>query len=451
MFLEFPGVGGRVDSMRSRISRLVLVPIILVTLGLACHHSSSNTDAAPGTPPKITGGPADTSTITGRSVSFEITATGAPTLRFQWAKDGIDILGAISSSLIIPNPKVQDAGHYAVTVTNPNGVLTSPSATLAVLQALTFTAPVGLATDAAGNIYIADTDDHTIWKVSPAHQKTLLAGSSRLPGVTDAQGTNARFNSPGALALDPAGNLVVADTGNHAIRRIAPDGTVTTLAGSPGLPGSADGLGALARFNAPNGLVVAASGAMYIADTQNHTIRFLAVDGTVTTYAGSAGNPGLSNGAGAIARFNQPTGLALAPNGSLYVSDYGNSCIRLIDATATATTFAGAPNTHGLTDGSATTALFYQPMGIALDATGVLWVADSRNHAIRRVAADGTVTRVAGSGTLGNTDANGTAALFNLPCGIATTPAGSLLVADTHNHILRDLTPTGAVTTLTVP
>ena len=451
MFLEFPGVGGRVDSMRSRISRLFLLPIILVTLGLACNRSSSNTDAAPGTPPKITGGPTDASTITGRSVSFEITATGAPTLRFQWAKDGIDILGAISSSLIIPNPKVQDAGHYTVTVTNPHGMLTSSPATLTVLQALTFTAPVGLATDAAGNTYIADTDDHTIWKVSPAHLKTLLAGSSRLAGATDAQGTNARFNSPGAIALDSAGNLVVADTGNHSIRRIAPDGTVTTLAGSPGLPGSADGLGALARFNAPNGLAVIGSGAMYIADAQNHTIRFLAVDGTVTTYAGSAGNPGLSNGVGALARFNQPTGLALAPNGSLYVSDSGNSCIRLIDPTAAVTTLAGKANSHGLADGSATTALFYQPMGIALDASGALWVADSRNHAIRRVAADGTVTLIAGSGTLGNTDANGAAALFNLPCGIATTSAGSLLVADTQNHILRNLTTTGAVTTLTTP
>ena len=190
---------------------------------------------------------------------------------------------------------------------------------------------------------------------------------------------------------------------------------------------------------------------MYIADSLNHTIRFLAVDGTVTTYAGSAGNPGLSNGVGALARFNQPTGLALAPNGSLYVSDSGNSCIRLIDPTAAVTTLAGKANSQGLADGSATTALFYQPMGIALDASGALWVADSRNHAIRRVAADGTVTLIAGSGTLGNTDANGAAALFNLPCGIATTSAGSLLVADTQNHILRNLTTTGAVTTLTTP
>ena len=452
MFLGFPGVGEMVDSRLTRISRLFLLPMFLVLLAAGCRHSSSSPNLAqPGTPPAVTVQPVDATTITGRSVTFAITASGANTIRYQWAKDGIAILGAIDWSYTIPNPKLQDTGHYAVTLTNAYGTAISSSAALTVAQALTFTAPVGLATDAAGNLYIADTDDHTIWKVSPAHQKTLLAGSSGLPGATDAQGTNARFNSPGAIALDSAGNLVVADTGNHTIRRIAPDGTVTTLAGSSGLPGSVDGLGALARFNAPNGLAVAGSGAMYIADSQNHTIRFMAVDGTVTTYVGSAGSPGLSNGAGALARFNQPTGLALAPNGSLYVSDSGNSCIRVIDPTATVSTLAGKANSHGFTDGSATTALFYQPMGIALDASGTLWVADAHNHAIRRVATDGTVTRIAGSGTFGNADANGAAALFNLPCGIVTTPAGSLFVADTQNHILRNLTPTGDVTTLTTP
>lgn len=462
MFLEFPGSRGMLDPMppsvaaagrlmnRMRFPRLLLLPLLLVTLGMACHHGSSNNTASPGTPPVITGGPTDASTITGRPVTFEITATGAPTLRYQWAKDGVDILGAIHSALSITSPKVQDAGRYVVTVTNPNGTLTSSSATLTVLQAVTFTTPVGVVTDASGNLFVSDTEDHTLWKVDAAHQKTLLAGSSGLAGSADGIGNQARFDHPGGIALDPAGNLVVADTGNHTIRRIAPDGTVTTLAGSPGLPGAVDGLGPVARFRGPNGLVVTPAGTMYIADSQNHTIRFMALDGTITTYAGTAGMPGLANGAGAGAQFNQPTGLALAPDGSLYVADYGNSCIRLISPALFVSTFAGAP-THGFQDGSATTAQFYLPMGIALDSAGVLWVVDTRNHAIRRVKSDGTVSLFAGSGTLGNADGTGTLALFSLPGGIAITPSGNLLVADTQNHILRSITPAAVVTSLTTP
>lgn len=437
-----------------QISRFFLLPVLLLGLGAACssHHSDPNSVSSP---PAITVQPVNTSTVTGRLVSLSVTATGASTpqfpLSYQWAKDGLDILGARAATFTLYSPNPQDSGSYTVTVTNAVGSITSSPAILTVAAAVTFQSAVGVVSDALGNLYVSDANDHTIWKVDPANQKTLLAGSPGLPGSSDGQGSNAQFRNPGGLALDPAGNLVVADTGNHTIRRIAPDGTVTTLAGSPGVPGSADGVGAQARFNAPYGIAVDGSGTVYIADTQNHTIRHMATDGTVTTYAGAAGQPGLANGANANALFNQPNGLALAPDGTLVVADYGNSCIRTISPAGQVSTLAGS-GTSGFADGAGALATFYWPVGVAVDASGTIWVADTHNHAIRKVLPDHTVSTLAGlGGTPGNADGTGTTARFSLPCGIATTPSGNLIVADTYNHILRVVTPAGVVTTPTAP
>jgi sugar lactone lactonase YvrE len=441
--------------LRDRAARLLrktclLVPILFLALTGACsrHH---NTASDPGTPPVITAGPIDATTVTGRPISFSITVTGAATLRFQWAKDGSSILGALGSTYTIPNPKLLDAGAYTVTVTNPNGTVTSSAANLTVQAALTFTTPTGITSDATGNLFVSDPSDHSIWKVDTTNHVTLLAGSSGNPGSTDGKGSGAQFRNPGAIALDPAGNLVVADTGNHTIRRIAPDGTVTTLAGSPGISGSTNDIGTLARFNSPNGLAVDGIGAIYIADTLNHSIRLLATNGAVTTYAGTPGTPGQANGSGSTAQFDQPCGLALAPTGVLYVADYGNSAIRIIAPSAQVGTLAGKPGTFGFNDGTGLAALFDLPMSLTLDSTGALWVADTHNHSIRHITPDGLVALKAGSGSSGNMDGTSSAALFNLPCGITTLPSGNMVVADTYNHILRLVTPAGVVTTLTFP
>ena len=438
-----------------RISRFFLFPALLLGLGLAAlgtgcssHHSDPNSMSSP---PAITTQPVDASTVTGRPVSFSVTATGAATLSFQWAKDGVDILGARQATFTLRQPTPQDSGTYAVTVSNSVGTLTSSPVTLTVTAAVTFQSAVGIVSDASGNLFVSDAVDHTIWKVSATNQKTLLAGSSGFPGSADGQGSSAQFRNPGGLALDANGNLLVADTGNNTIRQIAPDGTVTTLAGVAGIPGAADGLGTQARFNAPNGIAVNGAGVIYVADSGNHTIRRLALDGTVTTYAGTAGQPGLLNGAAASAQFNQPSGLAVGPDGTLVIADYGNSCIRSITPAGQVSTLAGQI-THGYVDGSGALASFYWPVGLTVDASGTVWVADTHNNAIRKVLPDHTVSTLAGlGGTGGNADGTGTAALFYFPCGITTTPSGNLIVADTYNHILRVVTPSGVVTTLTTP
>ncbi len=463
MFLKVPGVGEAPAPMHSAASRggflrrlrtlgVVLLPLLLVT-SLACskHH---DTASDPGKPPVITTQPLAVSTVTGRQASFSVAATGQEVLRYQWYKDGTKVLGALGATFTLYNPRVEDAGHYTVTITNPVSTISSDPVTLTVAAAVSFISPTGIVVDGAGTTYLSDMDDHTIWKVSPAptYLKTLLAGSPGLKGSSDGVGNLARFNTPSSLALDASGNLLVADTGNHTIRRIVvASGTVTTLAGTAGQPGTADGVGALARFNAPNGLAVSGTGSIYIADAQNHTIRLLATDATVTTFAGTAGRPGQLDGDKTAALFNQPNGLALGANGTLYVADYGNSCIRAIAPSGAVSLLAGQYTARGFTNGTGNGATFSLPVGLAVDTTGNLYVTEAGNHAIRQVTAAGVVTLLAGSGTAGNTDGSGSSAQFSRPCGVAITPSGSLLVADTDNQILRSLTTAGVVTTPTLP
>lgn len=461
MFLKVPGVGEAPAPMPPAASQgglqrhlrtlcVALLPLLLVT-GLACssHHDASSD---PGKPPVITTAPVAASTVTGRLVSFTVAATGQEQLRYQWYKDGTSILGALGATYTIYSPRVQDAGLYTVTITNPVSTITSVPVALTVAAAVTFISPAGIVVDGAGTTYVSDMDDHTIWKLSSTNVKTLLAGSPGLKGSSDGVGILARFNAPSSLALDASGNLLVADTGNHTIRRVVvADGTVTTLAGAAGQPGAADGVGALARFNAPNGLAVTGTDSIYIADAQNHTIRLLASDGTVTTYAGTAGRPGQLDGDKAAALFNQPNGLALASNGTLYVADYGNSCIRAIAPGGAVSLLAGQYAAHGFTNGTGNAATFYLPVGLAVNTAGNLVVAEAGNHVIRQVSPTGVVTTLAGTGTAGNADGSATVARFFRPCGVAVTPSGGFLVADTDNQILRSISAAGAVTTLTLP
>jgi len=408
-----------------------------------------------GTPPSITLQPVDTSTVSGRPVTFTITTSGAPVIAYQWAKDGVAIFGALGGSFTLYNPQPADAGRYSVTVTNDYGTVISSAAILTVVPTPEFAAAVSVVSNAAGDLFVSDRDDHVIWQVSRANNvwtKTLLAGNQGLAGSADGKGGSAQFRNPGCLAFDLAGNLVVADTGNHTIRRIAMNGTVTTLAGAPGTPGTADGVGALARFNAPYGLAVSGTGTVYIADSQSHSIRLMALDGTVSTYAGTPGVSGQGNGSAISAQFDQPNALALGPDGTLYISDYGNSCIRMISPDAQVSTLAGLAGTVGYSDDTGTAALFNLPVGITLDASGNVWVADTHNHVIRRISPAGVVTAMAGLGSAGNADGLGARALFNLPCGITSISsgprAGNFVVADTSNHILRLVAPDGTVTTL---
>jgi sugar lactone lactonase YvrE len=308
-----------------------------------------------------------------------------------------------------------------------------------------FIAPSGAATDNAGNIYVAE--NHTIRKVTPAGVVTTLAGLAGSPGSVDGTGSAARFNAPIGVAVDSAGNTYVADSENHTIRKITAAGVVTTFAGAAGISGSDDGTGAAARFSKPTGVAVDNAGNIYVVEYSNCTIRKITAAGLVTTLAGTAGNPGSDNYRGSAAKFYYPRGVAVDKAGNVYVADTGNTKIRKITPTGDVTTFAGGG--YGSADGTGSNAQFFRPEGVAVDGTGNVYVADTGNQTVRKITPAGVVTTVAGTPmAIGFENGTGSGAKFNSPAGIAVDTTGNVYVADTFNGLIRKITSAATVTTL---
>ena len=308
--------------------------------------------------------------------------------------------------------------------------------------------PSGLALDGAGNLYVADARNHTIRRITPAGVVTTLAGTAGESGTTDGTGAAARFYMPKALALDGAGNLYIADAGNHTVRRLVlATGAVSTWAGVAARAGSADGTGAVALFDFPAALAAQADGTLYVADARNSTIRRIASDRTVTTIVGTA--PGDLDATTTGARLRRPQSVAVDASGNAYIADTGNHTIRRVTPTGVVTTLAGSAGMSGSADGTGADARFNRPAGILVDGAGTLYVADAGNHTIRRITAAGEVTTLAGAaGQAGSLDGAGTATRFREPHGLAFDRAGNLIVADTLNNMIRRVTPAGVVTTV---
>ncbi len=239
---------------------------------------------------------------------------------------------------------------------------------------------------ASGNVYVADTGNNTIRKITPDGVVSTLAGLAGHPGSKDGIGTNARFRNPWGVAVDDTGNVFVADMSNDTIRKITPSGLVSTLAGQAGMTGSLDGFGSQARFNAPYGVAVDSAGNVYVSDSANDTIRKITPDGVVSTLAGLPGYAGSTDGNGNDARFWNPQGLAVDDRGNIYVADTGNNTVRKITPTGVVTTLAGLAGGSGATDGSRKDTCFNSPSGVAVDRTGNIYIADTGNHAVRRIA-----------------------------------------------------------------
>jgi sugar lactone lactonase YvrE len=411
------------------------------------------------TAPAITTQPASQTVPVGSSVTFTAAASGSPAPTYQWQKDGIDLAGVTTASYTIVGVSAADAGEYRVVATNSAGSATSGYADLTVIPSLStlpppsgspFQYPAGITRDSSGNLYLADSSTDTIRKITPDGVISTLAGSSNVAGDRDGIGTAALFNQPQALVADATGNIYVADTGNSVIRWITPAGVVTTLAGTTANRGNQDGVGTAASFNSPAGIAMDDLGNLYVADAFNATIRKIASDRTVTTIAGSAMNRGDSDGTGTAALFNYPNGIASDTSGNLYVADTYNDTIRKITPSGAVTTLAGSAGISGASDGTEIVALFNQPYGTALDAAGDVYVADTGNETIRRVTPAGVVTTVAGiAGVAGLRDGAGSNALFNQPRSLVVDPAGNIYVVDTGNALIRLISPSGAVSTPT--
>jgi RHS repeat-associated protein len=285
-----------------------------------------------------------------------------------------------------------------------------------------------------GTVVVADRLHHRIVTVVANSTPSVLAGSGR-PGLTDASGQSAQFKEPQGLAVDDVHQLIyVADTGNHVIRRVTFAGVVSTLAGS-GRPDDTDGTGTQASFRAPAGLALDTDGNIYVADTGNSKIRIVSPSGVVHTIAG-AGRPGLADGAVLQALFKQPEGIAVGPQGTIYVSDTQNNVIRAL-ANGFVTTIAGTSHA-GFVDAPAAAAEFKWPSQLALDDLGNLLVADAGNNAVRRLSLGNasSVVTIAGSPHAGYFDGATATALFNGAEGVAAW-GGAAVVGDTQNDAVR--------------
>lgn len=295
----------------------------------------------------------------------------------------------------------------------------------------TFWKPSGVCVDPNGNVYVADFNNHKIRKITPAGVVTTVAGS--VLGYLDGTGTSAKFNNPTGVAVDNAGNLFVADSGNNRIRKITPGGIVSTFAGSTG--GSADGLGTAANFSLPYGLCFDNAGNIYVADEGNNRIRKITAAGLVTTVAGST--YGYLDGTGTAAQFKNPTGVAVDNAGNLFVADSYNQRIRKITAAGVVTTFAGS-GANGTADGTGTAAQFSYPTGICTDINNNLYVADYTNNLVRKITPAGVVTALAG-GTAGFDYGIGYLVNFSNPNGVCVDSAGNVFVAEYNTNTIKKI------------
>lgn len=306
-----------------------------------------------------------------------------------------------------------------------------------------FSQPAGLASDGSGSLYVADTQNHCIRKFSPANNRvSTLAGSCAEPGGANGIGTSARFNSPRGLVLDGAGNLFIADSGNNMIRKLVlATQTVSTFSGA-GSQGSADGTATSAQYNKPSGIALGPGGFLLVADTGNHIIRKLNPnDGSVVILAGIAGTLGAGDGPMLTATFNQPVGVTMTMAGPIYVTDMGSHLLRKLDSMNVATVL-GINSGGGYAEGGPGVAQFKSPTGLfALDANTLL-LTDSGNHMIRRISLGtmaSTMALAGAAGVTGAEDGGFAVARFNTPSAVVGGGGSTVFVADRQNHVVRAL------------
>lgn len=334
----------------------------------------------------------------------------------------------------------------------------------------------GIAVAANGTVYVSNSHWHVIVRISPAGQASILAGQYNQPGYADGPAAHARFAEPGALALDAQGNLYVAETGNYTIRKITPAGVVSTLAGKAGArepdeqtypPGQRrpvlnpaaewDGTGPQARFFRPTALAMGPDGWLYVADSgDNTTIRRISPRGEVKTWAGRARNAEAGTWPGAHPDLETILGLAVAPDGTVYLTEnrpgwvptrgggsYANyglrpRVVRRIRADGRETPWAGSPTEQGHRDADTPgAALFRDPRGLALAPNGALLVLDETDRLVRRIAPGGQVSTLAGVVLDPAADGPGAQARFNRPSAVAVGPDEAIYVADSGNNCIR--------------
>ena len=387
----------------------------------------------------------------------------------------LHIISASPTEIVVLVPPKSKDGPVAVTVGNKTSVgpvfdyiETYTVSTLAgsgvagrengIGTAARFNAPTGVAVDPSGNLYVVDKKNSLIRKINQVGEVSDVAGNPNRIGFSDGVGAEATFKFPTNLILDELGNLLVADTYHHRIRKVSPAGEVTTIAGS-GNNGHIDGYGVSASFVGPYDLALDSEGYLYVADVSTSelhlesSIRVMNLStGRIAGCYGTSGYSSYIDGEvlNHQGKFVYPSGLTIDAAGHLYVAEHGfrtyydvgdasPSRIRKVTPQGVSSTIAGAIE-RGFIDGHGANARLNRPVGIAVDADGNLYVGDSENHCIRKITPEGVVTTVAGNGQMGHTDGLNNNARFNLPRGIAIDGDGVIYVADEGNHSIRKIT-----------
>jgi sugar lactone lactonase YvrE len=446
---------------------LTTVCLVLTACGGGAATPPSPAIVPGGVAPSVTLQPADATVSVPVTATFTAAASGvaAPMVQWQQSTDAgltwTNINGATGPSFTTPATAMADSGErFRAVFTNASGSANSNAALLTVTVAAPVAAGLGspedVAVDAAGNLYISDNFNDTIVKITPAGVVSTLAGLKGSAGSADGTGSAALFDRPQGIAVDAGGNVYVADSNNFTIRKITPAGAVSTLAGTAGVAGSADGTGSAALFNRPRGVAVDGAGNVYVADTNSATIRVITPAGVVSTLAGLAGIGGSADGKGSAARFILPMGLTVDAAGNVYVADSGDvapgvslgNTIRVVTPAGVVSTLAGLSGVFGSADGTGSAASFSSPFDVAVDGAGNVYVCDTGNVTIRKVTPAGVVTTLAGlAGSLGSVDGTGSAARFFSPTGIGIDAAGNVYVAERGMVAIRKVTPAGVVTT----
>jgi uncharacterized protein (TIGR03437 family) len=344
-----------------------------------------------------------------------------------------------------------DAVNRRVRVITPNGIISTFAGNgdgrfagdgdSALRAAMDF--PGKVAFDSSGNLYISDTFNYRVRKVTPAGVITTVAGNGLISfGGDGGPGPAASLDEPYGLAIDRQGNLYIADRLNHRIRKVAPDGTVSIVAGNGKDTFAGDGgPAASASLKAPEGVAVDTAGNLYIADRDNYRIRKVSTNGIITTFAGN-GTQGFSGDGGPAlsASLNRPADLAFDNEGNLYVADTDNQRIREITTDGIIRTVAGTGNPNFTGDGGlAISATFRNPSAIAIDPARNIYIADADNNRLRRIDPAGVITTIAGNdayGLAGDGGPPANALLFD-PLGVAASTAGDIYIADTQNNRIR--------------
>ena len=418
-------------------------------------------------PPVISQQPVNETANIGSNATFSVTATGTGPVSYQWQFNGVSLpqgnySGAAAPTLTIIGTTAANGGNYDVVITNDYGSVTSTVVTLTIAYppAITLQPASQVLTNSGTvtfNVGASGTGPFTYqWKFNgtnlPNNIITTVAGNgtNRYSGDGGAA-TNAGLYSPAGVAVDAEGNLFIADTYDQRIRKVNSRGIITTVVGSGNEGYNGNGLAATnSSLYLPAGVAVDADDNLLIADTGNNRIREETY-GLLITVAGGEGTLGGDGGPAINAGINQPAAVAIDGNGNLFIADRDNSRIRKVDVNDTITTLAGKSVVGYAGDGGvATNAELNNPYGVAVDATGNVFIADTYNQRVRKVDANGIITTVAGTGTAGFSGDGGAAtnATLHYPYGLATDAYGDLFIADYYNQRIRKLAPNGIITTV---